>query len=440
MSQIVYGILCHHSAEYVQEQYRLLYTPDTYFIYHIDETAPSNLRSLVEQLALHNPNVSLVPSKPCSWAGFSLTQAMLNIMSAALLMKSWSHIVFLSEVHLPLQSNEFISTALEQNHNYAEIYEYNTFYQPGKIDIRSRYYQIYEELPGVGSFSTALREPPKEFYDSLRHGSQWIILCHKTCEQLQDKTNKIFLDIFQKSVLSDENALQTWIANINDSEVINENRKLTYVADPSHGGKNDMTFSEDLFFQAKEKKFLFIRKRSQQVPDSINNLYEILNPEKERPTRIPYNKDTYKFNEKISAQSLSEYLNTKIQEFGSLIPVSEYNDKPAFFYKLLSDEIEHPFGIYIASQDLIHFKIIAAYLVPFNGFGDSIVGEYRTSIIRARLTDLSFAQEIHVADDLNHGFVKVESLDNASALTSLLKDIYVRTQALSINLKNNFHI
>jgi|GEM_PF-5913946 hypothetical protein len=433
MSRIVYGILCHNSAEYVQEQYKLMYAPDTQFIYHADEKSPANLKDYLNQLALRNPNVSVVSSILCSWAGFSLTKVMLQIIEAATELEDWDHLIFLSEQHLPLQSHEYISDAVKLNHNYLEAHPYRTFWEQGKIDIHNRSAQLYRELPGVGAFGTISNDPGDVFFDRLRHGSQWMTLCRATCLQLVAAEGKYDLKFFENSILSDENAIQSWATQLKNDSVTNINQIVTFVADPSRGGSKDMTFDEDLFFVARDTGRLFIRKRMATIPPRMTAYFDQIFPISQRPPSIALRTPPPAFNQPLAAQSLVRCMNEQTAAMNcELVPMRRNANTPNLFCKIHHADIKPPFNIYIVSQDLFHFKVLTVLNEPFKGFGDMTVGGYRASVVRARLNEISFHREIHLAPDYDFGFYTMKELSDLTGLIDLIKLHVSRTAALTV--------
>jgi hypothetical protein len=433
MAHVVYGILCHNSSEYVQEQYRLLYRPETRFIYHADEKSPAGLKDLLSRLALSNPNVSVITPLMCSWAGFSLTQAMLNIIGAATQLENWDHLVFLSELHLPLQNHEYISWTFEPNHNYIEASPYTTFYEAGKVDIFNRSSQIYRELPGVGAFGTKQNDPGSAFFDRLRHGSQWMTLCRTTCLQLAKAGDGNSLEVFQHTVLSDENALQSWVAALNNDTVTNVSRIVTYVADPSRGGTSDMTFDEDLFFTARDKGYLFIRKRSASIPPRVYAYFDEIFPAASRPPQLELRTIDPTFNQVLAAQNLIYFLNKEAADSGiEFVAMKPSIGSPNLFAKVLHPSLKSPFNVYVVSQDLFHFKVLVVMSDSFKGFADSQVGGYRASVVRARLADISFSREVHLAEDLDYGFYTAKKLSDLHELMALVLLHVSRTESLVV--------
>ena len=81
---ISYFILCHESPLMVADLFRTLYNPRDTFLIHVDRKAPDALHRFVASLAGGFGNVYEVPTRYCSWGGFSLVDATLDAMAFAL--------------------------------------------------------------------------------------------------------------------------------------------------------------------------------------------------------------------------------------------------------------------------------------------------------------------------------------------------------------------
>jgi hypothetical protein len=431
MSRVIYGILCHHAADLIQDQYQLLFTPATRFIYHADEKAPGKLKQLLNGLALANPNVLLVAPALCSWAGYSLTEAMLKIISAAVEQPEWDHLAFLSEQHVPLRSARFIERALQPDHDYVEAGSVRNFNESGNADVLNRTARIYRELPGVGAFATTRNDPGEKFFHRLRHGTQWMTLCRRTCEELARAGGGEDMFVFQHSLLSDETAIQTWVHQLEGAEARNINRSPTFVAFPWRGGNRDMIFDAGVFFKAREKEHLFIRKRPLALPPEVTAYFEDICPPQARPPRLELSSGPEMFNESVAAQAVAQCLNAKITPTGmKLIDGHRMGNSPAVFYKLVEPRLKPPFGIYLVSQDLIHFKAVAVLATKERAFNETEIGGYSTSVIRARLVDLAYQREIHLADDQDFGFYTLKNLAGLEGLVALLSLFLTRMLAI----------
>ena len=83
---VAYAVLCHHSPRHVGELVRALHHPDQPILLHADAKAPPALHAALRDLTGLLPNVHVVDSVLCSWGGFSLVEATLRCLGAALAM------------------------------------------------------------------------------------------------------------------------------------------------------------------------------------------------------------------------------------------------------------------------------------------------------------------------------------------------------------------
>ncbi len=273
VKSIAYGVLCHASAKRVADQFRYIWSPDCFCFYHVDRKAPDILHGLTMALQTAYDNVFVVPSMWCSWGGFSLVEAMLALTNAAVRQGgNWSHFVFLSEQHLPLVSHQDILNTLETGESYVQRRGFREIDPHGQDDLMHRFEAEYREIPGVGGFRAKPREPRSDFIAELWHGSQWMVLSRPACELLSLTSRDLFRNVFSTSLLPDETAIQTWFAHSDNLVACrNQRRNLTFVASPSVGGSDDMTFRETNFFDAIRKGYLFIRKRPDVLPQSVHD-------------------------------------------------------------------------------------------------------------------------------------------------------------------------
>jgi hypothetical protein len=424
MSQVAYAIMCHGSAAFVRELYRLLYTDDAHFFFHADEKSPPELKLLLAQIAVKNEKVVILPCRLCSWAGFSLTEIMLDITVAAMQREGWDHLVFLSELHLPLCSNAAIADALQTNCNYIEINPYRKMWEGARVDVAYRSAQLYYEVPGVGAFGTIAMDPGEAFYDALHHGSQWMILCRSTCAEIAAQRHAPFWEKFRHTVLADENAIQTFVAGLNTPGVTNISKSLTYVASPGKGGNAEMIFGEDLFFRVQPEGYLFIRKRPEVLPDKVELFLESISlAAAGQNIDIGKQIEEQKPNLTLATRAVLQVLNQRMQPCGiELMPMPANPSMPLFFCSTRTNGLAWPFAVYTVSQNLRHFKVLAVVHNFPKSFGNFMLGGYRVGMVRARLTDIAFHGEIHLAADRDHGFITVDTandLDNLGAMIEL---------------------
>ena len=418
--RLAYAIMVHQSAQYVREQFELLFSPDAWFFYHVDLKAPQGLKAFLGHLTLRYGNVRVIPPTYCSWGGFSLTSAMVNLIRAALAGSDWDQLIFLSETHLPLQGYPAICAALTHDHNYLDLRRVQSLPPDGRTDVRSRFSQTYVELPGVGSFATASCQLSEDFFDSLYHASQWMTLCRATCERIPPLDSEYFQP-FRRAVLSDENALQTWIGQTSSDQTVH--RSLTFVANPANGGSRDMTFDDQIFLKARDLHYLFIRKRPGVLGGLAAEWYAARRTVKEDITEIQG--DPSPETDSITVALVVQYLNAISAQDIDLAPMPSKVIGPSMFCEVRNPHLRHPFTVYVLSQDLRRYKVIAVLHQDFSSFEESTICSYRTSVIRMRAHNLSFHREIHLGSDCNSGYYDVNDMPDFHGLAGVI-DVFVR--------------
>ena len=150
----------------VADLFRTLYNPTDTFLIHVDRKAPGNLHRFAASLAAGFSNVHEVPSRYCSWGGFSLVDATLDAMAFALdVLPDWQHFVPLSEHHLPLFSADAIRDRLSEGVSWSGAIPVTAMSPGEREDVEHRFAQRYRELPGVGSFGCGSQELPGRWWE-----------------------------------------------------------------------------------------------------------------------------------------------------------------------------------------------------------------------------------------------------------------------------------
>jgi hypothetical protein len=383
-------------------------------------------------------NVFVIPSMWCSWGGFSLVEAMVGLTHRAVRIGgNWSHLVFLSEQHLPLVSLREISNTLETDTSYVDCWPFRDIGPQGKQYLIHRFVAEYREVPGVGGFRVKPREPAADFLDGLWHGSQWIVLSRPACELLSHARHDPFWDIFKTSLLPDETAIQTWFGQSDDPAIgKNIRRNLTFVATPSAGGSDNMIFGEANFFAAIEKGYLFIRKRPDILPLSVREHLDrlipsassIRVPQKDTSVRVSLGHPEYL----VDAVMLC--LNGALKAAGSgviLVQMPRTVLGPPLFCIAKGPTNTDRVSTFVLSSDLSSFKIVAVLNDWSGEVSSSTLGPYDTTLLQVRAHAMAFGREIHLGEDLLSGFATVASIDDLVGLASMIGEFVKRSSELA---------
>jgi hypothetical protein len=257
-----YLILADKSAEALVALMRTLWRAENTYVLHADRKAPAAVHAALAGLAGAFGNVLLVPPKLCIWGGFSLVAATLAGLALALA-RDWTHLLILSETHLPLRAPEAIRAALPLGRCLLDTTPFAA--KPAAAgDLRHRIAYHYRELPGVGNYAVADRAAVP--MDGLWHGSQWMVLSREAAALLAGRAADIQSQ-FGDVLLADEIALQTVLGEAGFGA---ERRPTVWAATAGRGGDKDQILSAAGYFQAQAAQdYLFIRKRPAILPPDV---------------------------------------------------------------------------------------------------------------------------------------------------------------------------
>ena len=428
-----YAILCHESSTFVAEQFEFLWHPENFYFYHVDLKGSEALHNLVAKLAGTYGNVFVVPSLLCSWGGFSLVEATLRLLAWAVKKAgAWSHFILLSEQHLPLVDQLELEHALEIGRSYLACVPLEAFRDLPRADLLHRFAGDYFEVPGVGSFRVGAPSFDRLFIEKVHHGSQWMVLARPACESLVKDENAEFWERFKGSLFSDETAIQTWFRHHLDKRFQNyDNRNMSFIAAPIDGGSPDMIFNEANYFTAKEKGFLFIRKRPTVLAARVRDNLELIKKYPGGKPPVPQTANVHA--REIGSpcghivDSIFLYLNfvlgqspfgTRIARFPPQVP------GPAFFGLVESDTGIGDLLLLVVSGDLITFKVVATTNASANDYAEPRHQLYDTTVLKVRGYQLCHHREVHVGKDMNAGIVTASSLQDLRRVAAMI-DAYI---------------
>ncbi len=262
-------LVCFSSREYVAYLLASLYRPTDTFLIHCDERAPHELKAYIGRATARFANIIQMETQNYSWAGYSHVDLCLKAIAAGLeLGQPWSHIIFLSEQHLPLKGPEEIESYLRIRKSVALLSKSTDMLPEAQADIRNRFGAIYRELPGVGCFATDAIERDEEFYENIYHGSNWIAVHRDHCAFLLMAEKNGQFDLFKTIVHAEEMAIPTILAQLR-SQI--DNSEVTLVAAPHLVDNHGLVMTEDLFRSAETSHHLFIRKRTKRLSALVDS-------------------------------------------------------------------------------------------------------------------------------------------------------------------------
>ena len=258
-----------------------------------------------------------------------------------------------------------------------------------------------------------------------------MVLARPACEILVKDENTRFWERFKRSLFSDETAIQTWFRQHPGKRVQRyDNRNVSFIAAPIDGGSPEMIFNEANYFTAKQRGFLFIRKRPASLALCVREHLNSIKYAGERP-RLPGKSD-------ICARetgpppghivdSVFLYLNfalgqsrfkTRVARFPPQVP------GPAFFGLVQSDMDIDGLLLLVVSGDLITFKVLATTNASADDYAEQKHQLHETTVLKVRGYQMCHHREVHVGKDMNAGIVTVSSLQDIGRVAAMI-DAYI---------------
>jgi len=423
-----YLILAHSSRQFVSDLFRYMYLRSNLYIIHVDRKAPLELHVLVSGLGSAFENVYILKSEYCSWGGFSLVAVTMAALRLALgSVTPWSHFVILSEQHLPLVPAVSIDAALAPGISDIQMVPFEAIDVYGRMDVTNRFAYAYVELPGVGCFATDMLAD--KLPADLHHGSQWMILARGLCNRLTERADADLWRVFSRSLLADETALQTIaaIAGTQGDEISARNR--TWIAWPARIGDLSMVFREQHFFAARaESGFLFIRKRPEVLQPAVREVLEAQAAFTEDGLAAVLSMQpiiAFEQKPKISTADMVWHLRWHLGAFDRDLEIFAHfppSNGPRCYIVFRYPNSSPNLQLCLLSEDMIHFKVVLVIVSDLlTDFSAKWCFGFQTSAMRVRVFGLAYQREVHLGDEVSHGFVKLEQLADLSPLIKVLR-------------------
>jgi len=107
---ICYVLFCFRNSDYVAFLLASMFRSEDIFLIHVDQKAPIHLKLYIDAVSAKYSNILRIGSRDYSWAGYSHVKISIETAAIALqLPMKWTHLIFLSEQHLPLKSPSYIA-------------------------------------------------------------------------------------------------------------------------------------------------------------------------------------------------------------------------------------------------------------------------------------------------------------------------------------------
>ncbi len=266
--QIAYLILAHAHPQQLGHLTARLAAPGVRFYLHIDANTPADTFAAMQAAVAHcGAPATWITRQICRWGGFSLVDATLKLMDAALA-DNCDWLILLSGQDYPLQSNDAIKNRLAHSDSAGFIDLKNS----ESFDVRYRHEVFhFESLNGKpagkllqklqrGLNRIGLRRPHPNPLKVIRAGSQWWILSAPACRWLLDfcATHPQVIAYFRRTLVPDEMFFQTllWHSPFRDQLCTNALRRIEWET----GAWSPRSFTEDDLPQLCAAPELFARK------------------------------------------------------------------------------------------------------------------------------------------------------------------------------------
>jgi hypothetical protein len=430
--ELVYVIMCHRSAAHVADLLACIYTPDDHFLIHADRSAPAKLHALADHLTSTFANIHRLESAWISWGGFSQADIVLRAIWAALqLSDNWSHLVPLSERHLPLQPPAQLRAAFGEKESLVEARQFWTMDEAAQADIRHRFGMLYRELAGVGPFAVAPIDIQDDFLDRLHHASNWFVLARDACTMLATLTPASpEVAPFTRCLQADELLVPSLLLGTSLGRGLRvSKRNATFIAYPHLGGTN-LVFAAAHFQAARDEGYSFIRKRPEKLPRVILEHLSFFNPKMVQAV-LPVMRSTG-LDDHIAETDVEAGLADAISAVKSAcddlvvtrLPREHAEHVPRIYLRFSGAAWPGQISVVLLSEDETTFMATLIWTgADRAGMQTLMVGEFTATICKARVHDVAFAREVILAGE-PPGFVSL------SACASLRPHGWLRLRAV----------
>lgn len=294
MAKVAYLLLCHKNAARVLDQARILTAKGDYVAIHIDRNAGPAFFEEVQAGLADNPSAVFAKRVKCGWGEWSLVEASLNMIEAAVsAFPEATHFFLMSGDCMPIKPAGVIHAVLDAEEvdmvEHADFFKDN-WIKTGMMEDRLFYRHWFNE-----------RSRKKLFYGSLaiqrklglsrsvpdgirmRIGSQWWVLRRDTIEKIRSflKERKDVVRFFKTTWIPDETFFQTLVMHlVPRDQVMSKPPTLLMFSDYGM----PVTFHSDHFDMLRAQDALFARKISGQddvLPKRLGALFTSDDPVEE---------------------------------------------------------------------------------------------------------------------------------------------------------------
>ncbi|MCK8465263.1 beta-1,6-N-acetylglucosaminyltransferase [Aliiroseovarius sp. S1339] len=286
MAKIAFILLCHKDPDAIINQATRLTAVGDCMSIHFDASAnPAHFQKIRDALA-DNPNVTFARKRiKCGWGEWSLVQATLNAVEAALdAFPRATHFYMVSGDCMAIKSAEYTYNFLDAaDVDYIESFDYfeSDWIKTGMKKERLIYRHFFNERTQKRRFYTSYnlqkslgltRDVPNDVQVMI--GSQWWCLRRRTVEWIVEFTRKRkdVMRFFRTTWIPDETFFQTLVRHLVPETEI-RSRTPTFLMFTDYG--MPVTFYNDHYDLLLSQDFLFARKISAEARDLKRRLGDL---------------------------------------------------------------------------------------------------------------------------------------------------------------------
>ena len=277
MAKIAYILLCHQNPDAIIHQVRQLIAAGDFVAIHFDARAGNEDFAKIKAAFNGNDQVALARRVKCGWGEWSLVQATLNAVAAALVaFPRATHFYMVSGDCMPVKSAAYIHEFLDNtNKDFIESFDYfdSDWIKTGMRDERLIYRHFVNERKHKKLFYAGLELQKKLGLKNripqdlkMMVGSQWWCLRRQTIDAILGllKNRADITRFFRRTWIPDETFFQTLVRHLVPHAEIDPST-LTFLMFSDYG--YPVTFYNDHFDMLVAQNFLFARKISPEATD-----------------------------------------------------------------------------------------------------------------------------------------------------------------------------
>lgn len=288
MAKIAFILLCHKDPEAIIRQAEMLTAAGDVISIHFDARAAPEAHDRIRTALADNPNVVVVGRRVrCGWGEWSLVQATLNAVEAALdAFPRATHFYMLSGDCAPIKSARFAHDFLDaEDADYIESFDFfeSDWIKTGFKAERLVYRHVFNERTQRRLFYASYevqrrlrltRAIPQDV--QVQIGSQWWCLRRRTVEWIFDfiRTRRDVIRFFRTTWIPDETFFQTLVRHLVPEQEI-RTRTLTFLMFTDYG--MPVTFYNDHYDMLLSQDYLFARKISPEALELKRRLGALYN-------------------------------------------------------------------------------------------------------------------------------------------------------------------